>query len=54
MPARPAALDAASLRILECLQQDSEISVADLAERVGLSNRLSPFAAAHELLDGLS
>ena len=37
MPARPAALDAASLRILECLQQDSEISVADLAERVGLS-----------------
>jgi DNA-binding Lrp family transcriptional regulator len=37
MVSRPAHLDAASLRILERLQQDSEISIADLAEQVGLS-----------------
>ncbi|WP_457107006.1 Lrp/AsnC family transcriptional regulator [Methylobacterium sp. P5_C11] len=37
MPVRQTQLDAASLRILECLQQDSEISIAELAERVGLS-----------------
>lgn len=30
-------LDAASIKILEVLQQDSEISTAELAERVGLS-----------------
>lgn len=37
MPQKAVALDSASLRILERLQQDSEISVADLAAAVGLS-----------------
>ncbi|GJE27601.1 Lrp/AsnC family transcriptional regulator [Methylobacterium organophilum] len=37
MPQKPADLDASSLRILERLQQDSEVSVADLAEEIGLS-----------------
>ena len=37
MAPRPVALDPATLRILERLQQDSEISIADLAEKVGLS-----------------
>ncbi|WP_118138382.1 Lrp/AsnC family transcriptional regulator [Oceanicella sp. SM1341] len=35
--AEPAALDTWSLRILDVLQQDAEISTAELAERVGLS-----------------
>ncbi len=37
MPGRGQTLDGASLRILDALQADSEISNADLAERVGLS-----------------
>jgi DNA-binding Lrp family transcriptional regulator len=37
MPPRSITLDDASLRILERLQRDSEISVADLAQEVGLS-----------------
>lgn len=37
MPINPALSDPATLRILDALQADSEISNADLAERVGLS-----------------
>jgi len=37
MAPRSVPLDAASVRILGRLQQDSEISIADLAEQVGLS-----------------
>ncbi|BAF87189.1 Lrp/AsnC family transcriptional regulator [Azorhizobium caulinodans] len=37
MPTDRESLDAASLRILDALQADAEISNADLAEKVGLS-----------------
>ncbi|MBE9607056.1 Lrp/AsnC family transcriptional regulator [Acetobacteraceae bacterium H6797] len=37
MPSKQPELDEASLRILDLLQTDSEISNAELAERVGLS-----------------
>ncbi|MCJ2036222.1 Lrp/AsnC family transcriptional regulator [Methylobacterium sp. J-068] len=37
MPRKAVELDSASLRILERLQQNSETSIADLAEAVGLS-----------------
>ncbi|TNC10727.1 Lrp/AsnC family transcriptional regulator [Methylobacterium terricola] len=37
MPARPVDLDPASIRILEHLQQDSEVGIGELAEAVGLS-----------------
>jgi DNA-binding Lrp family transcriptional regulator len=37
VPAKPVDLDPASIRILEHLQQDSEVGIGDLAEAVGLS-----------------